>query len=144
MPRPKGAGKTDPRFGRLSSRTLDELAEDSARLDRFIRRSERLMTMAMKSAIKDGAFSMGPTGPAGPPECLNLVQVAESMARIHKTIAEIRERRQKTEGAVVALMHGLEDREAGVDVDEEKRGPVQIIVKYANGVEPGGNGNPPK
>lgn len=142
MPRPKGAGKTDPRFGRLSSRILDQILHeyDSGQKERLIRRIRRLQRKAVEMAEKEGGCeSFGPNGPMGPPPALVMAQVAAQIAQAEKVITEIRREEQKIEGAVIALIHGLEDRETGGD--EEKRGPVQIIVKYANGVEPGGDGD---
>jgi hypothetical protein len=139
MPRPKSAGK-DPRFGRLSSRILDQILDeyDSGQRARLIRRIRRLQRKAIKLAEEDGGCeSFGPNGPMGPPPALVMAQVAGQVAMAEEIISRIREREQKTEAAIIALMHGLEDRDSGGS--EEKRGPVQIVVKYADGVKPGGD-----
>ncbi|MGK3981327.1 hypothetical protein WMF38_57550 [Sorangium sp. So ce118] len=132
MPRPKGAGKTDPRFGRLSSRILDQILHeyDSGQKDRLVRRIQRLQTRAYKLAMKDGGLeSFGPNGPMGPPPCLVAAQVAAQIAMAEKVITEIRREEQKIEGAVIALVHSLEDREAGGD--EAKNEPMRFVVEVS-------------
>jgi hypothetical protein len=143
MPRPKGAGKTDPRFGRLSSRILDQINHeyDSGQKDRLVRRIKNLQTRAYKLAMADGGLeSFGPNGPMGPPPCLVAAQVATQIAMAEKVITEIRREEQKMDAAAMALFQAIEDREAGGD--EEKRGPTQIVVKYAKGVGAEDDGDP--
>lgn len=142
MTRPKGAGKTDPRFGRLSSRILDQILDeyDSGQRARLIRRIRRLQRKAIVMAEKDGGCEqIGPNGPVGPPPALVMAQVANQVAMAEEVISRIREREQKIEGSIVTLMHALDDRESGGS--EEKR-PVQIVVKYADGVK--SDGDPPQ
>ncbi len=136
MPRPKGAGK-DPRFGRLSSRILDQINReyDSGQKDRLIRRIQRLQTRAYRLAMADGGLeSFGPNGPMGPPPCLVAAQVAAQLAMAEKVITEIRREEQEIEGAVIALFHGLEDREAGGD--ETKNEPMRFVVEVSNPERP--------
>jgi hypothetical protein len=137
MPRPKGAGKTDPRFGRLSSRILDQINReyDSGQKDRLIRRIQRLQGRAYKLAMADGGLeSFGPNGPMGPPPCLVAAQVAAQIALAEKVITEIRREEQKIEGAVIALFHGLEDREAGAD--GSKNEPMKFVVEVSSPERP--------
>jgi hypothetical protein len=137
MPRPKGAGKTDPRFGRLSSRILDQILHeyDSGQKERLIRRIRRLQRKAVQMAEKDGGCeSFGPNGPMGPPPALVMAQVAAQIAQAEKVITEIRREEQKIEGAVIALIHGLEDREAAGD--ETKNEPMRFVVEVSSPERP--------
>jgi hypothetical protein len=136
MPRPKGAG-IDPRFGRLSSRILDQILHeyDSGQKERLVRRIRRLQRKAVEMAEKEGGCEQfGPNGPMGPPPALVMAQVANQIAQAEEVISRIREREQKIEGAVIALMHGMEEREAGGE--DKKPEPMRFVVEVSSPERP--------
>lgn len=135
MPRPKGAGKADPRLGRISSRIIDEIAReyDAGQKERLFRRIRRLQAKAYKLALTDGGLeSFGPEGPMGPPPCAVAAQVANQLAASEEIISRIRARDQETEAKAAALFTLLN---GGVDEADDRR-PTEIVIKYATSAKP--------
>lgn len=133
MPRPKGAGKTDPRFGRISSRLIDDIAReyDSGQKQRLFNRIRRLQRLAFKKAIADGGLeSYGPDGPIGPPPCVVAGQVANQLAMSEEAISRIRAKDQETDAKATALAKLL----YGDEVEEHK--PMKFVVEITDPTRP--------
>jgi hypothetical protein len=134
MPRPKGAGKADPRLGRISSRIIDDIAReyDNGQKDRLFRRIRNMQKRAYKLAMAEGGcVSFGPDGEELAPAPLVLSQVMNQIALSEEIISKIRGKDQETEAKVTALYAALHGEDS-----EDILGPTRVIVKYANGVEP--------
>lgn len=137
MPRPKGAGR-DPRVGGVSSRVLDQILDDydSGQRARLVKRIRRLQDKAYRLAVAEhGCEAYGPTGAISTPPALVAAQIAGQLAASEEIISRIREREVKVDGMAAALFEALNPHAE----DEERRQPVQVIVKYAHGVEQDGD-----
>lgn len=134
MPRPKGAGKADPRLGRISSRIIDDIAReyDNGQKERLFRRIRRLQRRAVKLAFEEnGLEGMGPDGPMGPPPCSVAASVAKQLAESEEIISRIRARDQETEAKAAALFALLNGED-----EAPKNEPMKFVIEISEPTRP--------
>ncbi len=109
MPRPKGAGRSDPRLGRALNSLIRDVERDCSDADiaRLIGKIKRLTERGVDKSLRKGGCVQ--VGAVIPPEGLIAVQAAQTAAKALDTLEVIQARRVQrvtNVGALFEAIHG--------------------------------------